>query len=461
MDLPGEILLMISDRIRAQKDRIRLLSVCRRWHQLFFGKVYSCLHIEDDFDTFDGLARLAVSLFQNPRLALAVREFDTGMWLFRRDGYKKDIDITVFHLLLEQIGASSNDLAKWKDQLDNNDEDIWRTILIIMMKNLRVLKMGYMNSDFLSHVMTLVTTNRKPFDTDPALQHLEEVWANTVEIGNGYMGMDLIPFIHLPSMKVLQAHTLNVYDERSPIPSALRPAPASSGINELYFIDINTDSNGSSGFTDMIVACKSLRVFEYQHILSSPWPDGEVEFRSRPFYGPLSTQKHSLQVLRLNGGGRYDFRNPDCHKELVQELVRHEGRPSNDWFGSLHEFTALRELHIRLRNLLDFGASSKTPTFSFLDILPHSLEYLSIADYMAMDFDILMANFKAILACREDKFPALKKLDIRLHCCIHCVKKFSVGLKILYHVHNSFDQVEEAFQKVGIEFSCQYLIHRP
>lgn len=269
MNLPGEILFMISGRIGSQRDRIRLLSVCRRWHNLLFRKVCSCLYIEEDFDLFDGFARLDVSFFQNPHLALAVREFVTGGhgWTggSGSEGYKHDIDRTAFHLLLEKMGISSTRLASWKDRLDNNDEDIWLPILIIMMKNLRVLGIGLLNMDFLCHVMTLVVTRQKPFDTDPPLQHLEEVRVIPNQCRPSHGVSEIVLFTHLPVRVLKTHHPFHDYDS-FPNPSAVRPAPGSSGITELYCTrNTGTFSNGSNGFADLIIACKNLRVFEYRH----------------------------------------------------------------------------------------------------------------------------------------------------------------------------------------------------
>ncbi|KAI9931369.1 hypothetical protein MW887_009944 [Aspergillus wentii] len=461
MDLPDEILLMISDQIDTQKDRIRLLSVCRRWYKLFFPRVYARLKVEDDFDQFDGVARLASALLHNLHLASAIREFDTGQWGLC-DGYRTEFDTTPFHPVLEKISHCPEELDKWKKGLDGNDDEAWFALMLTLMPNLRVLKTEpFCCNDFFETVTARIATRQKPFDTRPALQHLEEFHSSTDDMKNSNHSAFFIPFFRLPSMKMFKAHRVWEAEDEEPLPEAARPPPASSSITELRFIgETYTRCNGSNGFATFITACKNLEIFEYQHDDCADWSNRYVEFRPRAFYHPLiTTQKHSLQVLRLSDIGDVEPIDNDSYGPGEAENILHAGgHPSNGWFGCLKEFTALRELRIRLRNLLDFGPMSKVPTVTFVEILPSTLEYLSIADYQIRDFDVLTANLEEMLVSHKDMFPVLGKIEIQPHD-LDQSSHDTAGeegptprYEIPVSIRESFDPVKDTCEKAGIEF---------
>jgi hypothetical protein len=211
---------------------------------------------------------------------------------------------------------------------------------------------------------------------------------------------------------------------------------------------------------EYISACANLEYFEYQHSNAANHGDVWLDFRPRRFHTSLLTQKHSLRVLRLNDCG--------VTKGVEDIGFEDEGIYSGDdveiepWFGSLIDFTELRELRIPVRNLLDLKRRNRGPGFSLEATLPCSLEYLCLARTDQAEFDTLEPQLRRLLALQGKSFPALRKLVIQLYQMelIPGIEPSSPidkrNCRVPQSTKDAFEEVRRMCETVGVEFLFAY-----
>ena len=139
-----------------------------------------------------------------------------------------------------------------------------------------------------------------------------------------------------------------------------------------------------------------VRVFNRQCLLIL-----RMEYR---FHDALSTQKHSLQVLHLNDRGQ---------QQLYEHSPYDEFQPEPLWFGSMAEFTKIRELRMPCGNLFNMPRNPMDVAAYLKDNIPTSLEYLYIGSVLSRSLGFLTVNLTGVLAWRS-RFQALKKVGFEL-----------------------------------------------
>ncbi|KAL2869638.1 uncharacterized protein BJX67DRAFT_379187 [Aspergillus lucknowensis] len=321
------------------------------------------------------------------------------------------------------VAKDGLELDRWERRLNGGDPDMWFSLLLLGLKNVRFLDISYTSSPYL--LRTIESIVRSVPDEDngcagpeqntrkkvTALQHLESIRIRNewpIQVG----ARAFAPFFLLPAMRVFNANRINGEPEpTSQSPEkleeydwnlypylTLRLPAGSSPVREI----ILNDSNCRYGFREFIFACASLERFEYQHDNKLTY----FNFRPRAFYEPLTTRSRTLQVLRLNDIG--------VTKNLVKNERSVKGQETQEtiesWFGSLVEFTALKELRMPLRDLLDLKGGR--PLLELADILPRGLEVLCLAKVDRVDYDLVVANPRALLV---GGFSSLRKVIVQLY----------------------------------------------
>ncbi|KAK1138471.1 hypothetical protein N8T08_002486 [Aspergillus melleus] len=195
------------------------------------------------------------------------------------------------------------------------------------------------------------------------------------------------------------------------------------------------------GFADLIAAKSS----PIEHIYLAETARNTYYYIPRPNYTfgefwidnlvkSLAVAKDSLEHLYI------DMYYPNNHYTL-------------DWFGGLTNYTKLRTLHLRLRDLLhiDFpegGISQDFPTFITLpDMLPASLERIYVSDF---DFPHLTGLRELQnLVSAKDRFPHLRVIDIEAYlefeeiCSLSCnLRRACEEASIEFNVYNYKAEVE-------------------
>ncbi|EAU37660.1 predicted protein [Aspergillus terreus NIH2624] len=404
--LPTDIILMVVDTIDEFKDRRKLLQVCRSWRSLLLPKVYSKVTLDID----ESLVPLAHTVLLNRSIGATVRELRIPN-LFCKAGKNGIYHPELFREIVKPFTVTPEDLTEWEDSLDAGDEEAWLVVVLLSLNNLRYLGMRHHSYswDFTFRTVAQLASNSVCVRGYAPLSHLEEVNIMSETVYQNFPAARFAPFFRLPSMRVFRAAGVHEEHEgrRASFPFSLNLEPKSSQVREI----ILDHSNCRRGMIEYVSSCANLEYFEYQHSNAANHGDVWLDFRPRRFHIALSTQKHSLRVLRLNDRGS---------TKGVDDLgMEDEGIYSGDdveiepWFGSLVDFTELRELRIPVRNLLQSDYRHRGSSLE--EILPRSLEYLSLAKTDQAEFDIVEPQLCSLLALRSKCFPALRKLVIQLY----------------------------------------------
>jgi hypothetical protein len=428
----NDILLLISEHLDNQKDKVHLLLVCRYWYSLLLPKAYQTTFIGREQIYF-----LARSIQKNPRIGAAIRnltvEWDSGT---RTGDYEVDMLMKTLRLATEP--EDDLDLDNWEEDLRRGCGDAWLAVLVLSLEFVKTmdLQLTY-SSPYFFPMLRRIAAKKNPFGSKPVLQHLERVYVWTESMKDHYNASELFPFFCLPAMRVFTGGGI-CEDEHT----VAAPEPGTSGIRELDLGGFNTN-NGSKGMADFINSCANLEIFDYQHDNKAIWGESYLDFRPFQFYNALCSQQHSLRELRLNHRGEQYSEGMDDENE-------------GDWegFGSLAGFHRLRELQIPLRTLLQFGSTDQ-PKVSLVEVLPPSLEHLNLATCRDHDFDIVIKNLRGVLAHREERFPNLKRLEVQpdvLEVVSGAPGPYSRDFVVTEFTQQSFAPVGIACRAMGIQF---------
>ncbi|KAL3453021.1 hypothetical protein BJX65DRAFT_265344 [Aspergillus insuetus] len=209
----------------------------------------------------------------------------------------------------------------------------------------------------------------------------------------------LLPFFQMPSMRTVNADIV-IEPAISSVDSgpdteietgneATRPSPITNLI-------LNT-SNVAQGLGSLLTLCPSLKSLRYQHSDDHALASG---FQPASFFTSLATKKSTLETLWLDNLGTH-------HAFTASGL----NETYDGYFGSLVEFTALKDLRIRLPNLLDVGYTFE-PSTPLPEILPSSIERIYMESCKENSLPMLIVQLQLILEARKERFKALKRVDI-------------------------------------------------
>ncbi|OQE16874.1 hypothetical protein PENFLA_c026G02707 [Penicillium flavigenum] len=444
---PTDIILMIVDAIDEFKDRRKLLQVCRSWRSLLLAKVYSKVTLDND----ESLVPLAHATRLNRSLGATVRELRIPNLFYKDD--KNDIyDPELFRELIQPFTVTPEDLTEWENVLE-----LWLVLVLVSLENLRYLEMRHYSYCWNFTLRTLAQLASSPvcvWGYTP-LSHLEEVSIMSETVSQNFPAARFAPFFRLPTLRVFRA--AGVHEEHEGdyalFPISLKLEPKSSQVRKI----ILDHSNCRRGMIEYVSSCANLEYFEYQHSNAANHGDAWLDFRPQRFHAALLTQKHSLRVLRLN----------DCGvTKGVDDLgMEDEGIYSGDdveiepWFGSLVDFTELRELRIPVRNLLNLNHRHHGLGSSLEKILPCSLEYLCLAKTDQAEFDTVEPQLRSLLALQGKCFPALRKLVIQLYQMeLLPGKELSSDnnkgdCQVPHGTKEVFEEVRRMCETKGVEFS--------
>ncbi|KAJ5113259.1 hypothetical protein N7456_001793 [Penicillium angulare] len=428
--LSVELLLLIAEHVQVdQRDYFRMLRVCRRWHAILSPKAYNRISL-----THDQIQPLVRCIHNNPKLNIGAAIRDLDVWW--AGGSDDECDVELVNDAASRACDTPADRKRLGQGLREGNPDAWFAILIQSLEAITSLTIQYFHSEYSLPMLGRVANLDPPFNTVPALQHLERVTVRTEDLKTAYETADFLQLFRLPAMRMLEANGLYEADDVDEIYP--KPGPGTSGIKE-----IDLEGNGSKGMADYITSCANLEVFNYQHDNKAVWGELYLTFQPGAFYAALVTQKHSLRKLWLSDGGETDAEDCDDYDE--------EGNVHFNRFGSLTEFCQLQELSIPVRTLLEFGHGD-TPRVSLPDILPESLEYLFLFDYLDEDFEVVSANLKRVVEQRTKRFPNLTKLYLQPSKLEKITLTHHWKFEIYASVQQAFAPLMEICNRSGIDF---------
>ncbi|GLA00153.1 hypothetical protein AnigIFM60653_007221 [Aspergillus niger] len=403
LPLPNDILLQVGEYVEDCRDRYNLLFVCRHFHDLFLHLVYQAAALKDCSQTRSFLG----ALLRRPELARAVRTLDFHDWCPRSTSTPSsplsDEDLAPFAQLAHALSQTAEEHTKWEQDLRDNVEEAWIALLLPLASNLRHLQLVYPKQNvYLDRMMQRAVRGEKPFDDQPAFRVLRDVslshLADEEDSRGSYLPSQVLPFFQLPSMRAFSADSVVEStrprdDEPEPTGPAEEPTAGSSSIAE---ITLNT-SSGSQGMQSLIASCSSLQSFKYQHSDSHLLAEG---FQPSAFFESLASSKSSLHTLWLDNCGTH-----------LPFTIAGANETHDEWFGPLTEFTALKDIRIRLPNLLDVRYQYE-PSCPLTDVLPASVESLYVEGCKENSLAMLVGQLQKVLNKRKTQFKGLRRLDV-------------------------------------------------
>ncbi|KAJ5825165.1 hypothetical protein N7474_002303 [Penicillium riverlandense] len=411
--LPNDVLLLIGEHLDRQ-DRWNLLFVSNHFHDLFLPLFYRSVALHNWHSTLSFLH----AILKRPSLARAVRQLDLNAWQSRSvsdDERAQILDSVQLTDWLTAISHSEDDRLQWKKDLQSGFGDPWIALVLPLLGQLERLRLAYAsNNPYLDRLMQRAVNPETPFDGHQILGRLREVslrHREDLDRPKHQDGADLedrsspssssliLPFFQLPSVQTLRAE------------SVIDPSSDTSGISEdegnvqgqwptgfssIKEIDLRS-SNGNHGMESLITSCADLRSFKYQHSDAHILSHG---YQPSAFHRSLIRSKHSLQTLWLDQhGDHYPFTGAGLNQT------------HDEWFGSLAGFVALRDVRIRLPNLLDIRYQNQ-PSTPLVDILPPKLETLYIEGCEERNLSMLASQLQTVIKNRQAKVPQLHRVDI-------------------------------------------------
>lgn len=357
--IPPEIVILIVSNIDQLRDRLPFLRVCRSWNDLLRPTVFSSIYIEDNKCLLSDLVDV---VHRDSQIAYAIRAIECRLEVDSypcfRDAFIDAFNPDILEDSLEYLSQAPCDWPELRRRMISGHEDVWICLLLLKLQGLRTLCLAL---DRLPHISIMVERLVHPDDGDDtiALQRLESLQIGTKEYCDykDCHASSLAPFFLLPSMRVFRG--FKIHQESQSFTNSLdqwefgydcstfeteKLPEKCSSVREI----ILEESNCEFGFHEYIAACECLERFEYQHTNEAWHARVYINFRPCAFYEPLRLHSRTLRKLRLNdmGVGR---RLPKSEYDLNGKRPR---ETIETWFGSLLEFTALKEVRMPLETLV-------------------------------------------------------------------------------------------------------------
>jgi hypothetical protein len=409
LHLPNDVLLLVGEQLESHADRWNLIFVSHHFHDIFVSLLYRGVRLNSWRDAYSFLCAVT----QRPPLTRAVRELDLSGWqreLIPQEDWQSLQSSPVLKDCVEASSFSPDEEAQWNEHLAAGRGDAWIALILPLLSQLRQLHLVYStHTTCLNRIMQRAIAREGPFKSQSVFQHLHKVSLHHQEqvddpAAQEDVGIDssqassalLLSFFRLPSMRSLVA--TSVVDPTSDDLDfdAEETEHSHSGLSSITEIDLR-HSSGNRGMEALIASCQDLQSFKYQHSDSRLASHGYVP---TAFYRSLARSKRTLQTLWLDHyGDHYAFTSAGLNQT------------HDEWFGSLADFSALREIRIRLPNLLDIRYQSE-PTSPLINCLPGSLEILYIEGCEERYLSMLVSQLRTVVKNRRSRFPRLRYLDI-------------------------------------------------
>lgn len=409
LPLPNDVLLLIGDQLESHADRWNLTFVSRHFHDLFVSLLYRGVRLNSWRHAYSFLCAIT----QRSPLTRAVHELDLSGWqreLIPQEDWHSLQSSPILKDGVEASSFSPDETAQWNEHLAAGRGDAWVALMLPLLSQLRQLHLVYCTHTIcLNRIMQRAIDREGPFKSQSVFQHLRKVTlhhqkdvdhpAAQEDVGNHSSHSPsalLLSFFRLPSMRSLVANSVVDPTSDDLDFNANGTKHSHSGLSSITEIDLH-HSSGNHGMEALIASCQDLQSFKYQHSDSHLASQGYIP---TAFYRSLTRSKRTLQTLWLDHyGDHYAFTSAGLNQT------------HDEWFGSLADFSALREIRIRLPNLLDIRYQNE-PTSPLINCLPGSLEILYIEGCEERHLGMLVSQLRTVVKNSRSRFPRLRYLDI-------------------------------------------------
>lgn len=415
--LNNDILLLVGDYLDSHNDRYNAIFVNRRFNGLFPRSLYRSAALKNRSQVQSFLKAILL----RPDLAGAVRSLDFSDWQFQQGHDLTEPELSLFIAWAAAIAHSEAESSQWEKDLRSGVDEAWLALLLSSVHNVRQLKLVYPSLPteprgypYLDRVFERAMARQKPFDASPGFHRLGEVSLRQVTGPDDDQGTfspsQVMPFLQMPLLQTLAVDSLIEYrpdagrdsedqagDETAEQKPEKEDRKEDSNVRS-YVSEITlTASNGAHGMDELIAFCPSLKSLKYQHSDARLLADG---FQPSAFNQSLSRNKNTLETIWLDNLG-----------EHLPFTINGLNESHDEWFGSFADFTVLKDLRIRLPNLLDVQYQME-PSLPLTEVLPSSIESLYIEGCKENSLSMLIRQVKAVLEARKTRFKALQCLHI-------------------------------------------------
>ncbi|RDW68995.1 F-box protein [Aspergillus mulundensis] len=361
--LPSEILISIARLLEDQQDRLALASCCRHFRALLLPEALASIELRSGCIT--SLSCLVQLLAHNPTLGAAVRSlsWDTDSC---EHPQKLQFDHDLISATLAHLADTDEDLAKWRDDLQNrfenerskSQEDAWWAILLTLVPNLERLGMRWEGpADRRAEIMRRALRHEKPFDSRPAFTRLEFVEIRRPNESPMILS-DLLPFFKIPSVRTVLCDGIVDWaqDEQR---GAIQELGRSSNVRDLALLA----SNSHTGFSSVILACARLETFLCANTMYAE--QGKL-WNPSAAWRALVAHKDTLKTIHVYNetayGGSF-------------------GPEAKSFFGSMVNFSKLTKLRLDAINVLDWDVETRLAKNNLSDVLPPTIVFLEIYEF--------------------------------------------------------------------------------
>ncbi|KAL4958323.1 hypothetical protein BDW69DRAFT_202977 [Aspergillus filifer] len=451
-NLNDDILLLVGNHLESLEDRYNAIFVNRRFNELFPRSLYRSARLSSRSQVQSFLKAILL----RPSLSGVVRSLDFANWQNEQNNdFLSADDIALFLQCAKTHSVSTEEHAQWKRDLIAGVDEAWTALLLLTVHNVSKLNLVYPNSleskGYFDRLFERATTTQQQerISRRLAFHRLREVSLRQAtgedDVKGTFSTAQVMPFLSMPKLQKLLVDSLVEYFQA--------PAQEASEIQSSSLTEINfTTSNGYTGLSELLSSCPSLTTFKYQHSDAHLLSSG---FQPSAFFNTLSTQKSILQTIHLDNLG-----------EHLPFTIQGVNESYDEPFGSFVEFTALKDLRIRLPNLLDMQWQlAFEPSVPLSEVLPISIESLFIESCKENTLPILLRQIQSVLDAKDKgkkRFAALKNLDIE--GVFHDDEEYEPvsgdgdgsngegGRVIRPRIYELVQPLEEACEKAGVQF---------
>ncbi|KAL4896840.1 hypothetical protein BDV59DRAFT_169172 [Aspergillus ambiguus] len=446
-NLPGELLIKITRYLPYSSDRLHLASCCRRFRlrEPILQEAYTSINVH--YFCEKSLRRLVEILLEAPDLAKRV----TSISLAKSKDPPCKSHLSTSHPTQRSFNQSVSDLI---DSLTPSDveskawmavataipgeecsylgQDIWLSMLLNCVPNITSLEMEWGgHTDISERLLAFISLNNGfPCLTEATIQ---------VPFNSGFEFQlyKIAPFFRLQSMRKFKGVLITDLWGQDKVGFANLIPIKSSPIEHIHLVEVSTHN----GFMPLISACRNLKSFT-------------CLTRDGCEYLPYWNYNMNFRPLFIGDYGQSLISTKDSLEYLCIDLSYPETEYQLGWFGTLTEYTKLRTLHLRLRDLLhldldrifDYNTDGfefvyDLPTFiSLVDTLPASLEHLYVSDFQ-YPFSIGLRELEKLVR-EKDKFTHLRVIDIE-----------GFWQDASKDIHDLANNLRRACEEVGIKFN--------
>lgn len=379
--LPLELIHLIAQDLSEQRDLYSLILACRRFYALFIDKLYSNVTLFKSIDESKWYSFID-SIVRQPALAEAVKSLFIHAWAITRYGVQDfECDSSLISNLVSAIPQSDEEREEWENDANAGIADAWLGLVLPRLSNLERIDIVLPHGSVYFHEV-LQKAARGDIQ---AFSKLEEAYISWHDTKYAVASLYLMPFFHFPNMRKLGGSKISERESPSENEMGGRELPPplikSSGITHLDFRHSNSTITGMSS---LIESCKALKSFRVGY--------GGVMVSDDDFYPHALVnclKRHHKTCLE-----RLWIDVDDC--SMVTEV-------EDDPIGSLGEFQVLKQLHIRLQDLLDFSwHSQQPPRIQLKDTFPSSLKILFLSLCQCDHLQHLPQQLEEMIQSRRD-----------------------------------------------------------